>query len=119
MAQQLLTIEEFNKLLQQWNGKMIKVSKQELDDYDESVLQLHSVSYGRNTRRIDDYQPMHTLQLNGDGKMLTDAESSQPLPDQLYEIPIEDSTLYQFDESQFSLTTDRGTYTIEIASELE
>ncbi|WP_053220305.1 hypothetical protein [Virgibacillus senegalensis] len=118
MAQhQFLSIEEFNELLQQWNGKKIKVTKQEIGDYDETILQLNAVSYDTDTRRLDDYQAMHKLQLNGNGKMLTDTENAQPLPDQVYEIPIEDSSLYQYDDSRFSLTTDRGTYTIELVSE--
>ncbi|QTM98749.1 hypothetical protein ERJ70_05235 [Sediminibacillus dalangtanensis] len=118
MAQpQFLSIEGFNQLLQQWNGKTIKVTKQEIGDYDETVLRLNAVSYDTDTRRIDDYQAKHKLQLNGDGTMLTDAANAQPLPDQVYEIPIEDSTLYQYEDSRFSLTTDRGTYTIELAAE--
>jgi hypothetical protein len=117
MKQQYLSVEEFNELLQQWNGKTIRISKQEIDDRDDTLLELNSISFSKDTRRIDDYEPKHALQLNGSGKILTDENEFQPLPSSHYEIPLEDSTLYQFDESQFSLITDRATYTIEIASD--
>ncbi|SDL96121.1 hypothetical protein [Sediminibacillus halophilus] len=117
MAQHFLSIEEFNQLLQQWNGNAIKVTKQEIGDYDETVLRLNTVSYDTDTRRIDDYQAKHKLLLNGGGTMLTAAANAQPLPNQVYEIPIEDSTLFQYDDDRFSLTTDRGSYTIELVTE--
>nr|WP_237648599.1 hypothetical protein [Sediminibacillus terrae] len=117
LAQQFLSIEEFNQLIQQWNDKTIKVTKQEIGDYDETVLRLNAVSYDTDTRRVDDYQAKHKLLLRGDGTMLTDAANTQPLPNQVYEIPIEDSTLFQYDDERFSLTTDRGSYTIELITE--
>ncbi|MDC3417400.1 hypothetical protein [Aquibacillus salsiterrae] len=112
MEQQYLTIEEFNQLLQEWNGETIKISKQELDDQDNTIMKLHSISYENNTRRVDEYEPRHALILNGAGTVETDQQSNQPLPSAYYEIPLEDSTLYKYDHSQFSLITDRGKYTI-------
>lgn len=117
MGQQYLTIEEFNQLLQKWNGKKIEISKKELEDQDKTIMELESISYEKNTRRMDEYEPMHALILNGSGKVMTDMEHSQELPSSYYEIPLEDSTLYQFDDTQFSLITDRGTYTIEKSQE--
>ncbi|ALX49576.1 hypothetical protein [Lentibacillus amyloliquefaciens] len=113
MDVQFLTIEEFNELLQQWHGQSIKISKHELDDLDETLMTLQDTSYERNTRRIDDYEPMHALQLNGTGTMKTDAIDAQPLPLSVYEIPLEDNTLYEFDGQQFLLSTSRGVYKIE------
>src|SRR5699024_11176819 len=69
------------------------------------------------TRRIDDYEAMHALQLNGSGKIHTDVNDLKPLPEALYEIPLEDSTLYEFDGETFLLSTDRGIYKIELAIE--
>ncbi|MBM7572765.1 hypothetical protein [Aquibacillus albus] len=117
MKQQYLSVEEFNELLQQWNGEKIRISKRELHDYDDTLMELNSISYSRDTRRIDDYEPMHALQLNGPGKIHTDGQDFQQLPSAHYEIPLEDSTLYQFNESKFSLITDRATYTIELVSD--
>ncbi|WP_010531326.1 hypothetical protein [Lentibacillus jeotgali] len=113
MEAQFLTVEAFNDLLQQWNGKTIKISKHELDDLDETLMTLQGISYERNTRRLDDYEPMHALQLNGTGTVETDASNVQSLPSSVYEIPLEDNTLYEFDGKQFLLSTSRGVYKIE------
>ncbi|MBM7553768.1 hypothetical protein [Thalassobacillus pellis] len=116
---QYLSIEEFNELLKQWNGETIKITKHELEDDDTILLKLSAISYATDTRRIDDYEPMHTLKLQGNGEVMTDLSESQPLPASYYEIPLEDSSKYQFDNSKFLLETDRGAYTIEIASHLD
>ncbi|MEC5423903.1 hypothetical protein QGM71_10420 [Virgibacillus sp. C22-A2] len=115
MDENFLSVEEFNELLSKWSGETIKIMKQELDDTDETVMKLKAISYDKNTRRIDEYVPMHTLQLNGTGNVQTTAADLQSLPESMYEIPLEDTSLYEFDGSRFSLTTDRGVYTIEIA----
>ncbi|UOR13097.1 hypothetical protein [Halobacillus amylolyticus] len=117
MSHEYLSVEEFNELLHKWSGEKIKISKQELDDHDETLMELNSISYSRNTRRMDEYEPMHALQLNGAGKIQTEAADPQTLPSAFYEIPLEDTTLYQFDDSRFSLITDRGIYTIELATD--
>lgn len=113
MEKQFLSVEEFNALLNQWNGHDIKILKYEMGDEDETTMALKTISYSKNTRRIDDYEPMHALKLNGIGKVETEDQEHKPLPKSLYEIPIEDSTQFQFDGKKFSLITDRGIYTIE------
>ncbi|MFG6146859.1 hypothetical protein [Halobacillus sp. B23F22_1] len=113
MNEQPLTVEEFNQLLQQWSGETIIISKQEIDDEDIIIMQLNDISYDTHTRRMDEYEPMHSLHLNGTGTTETDGSGLQPLPDALYEIPLEDSTQYRFDENRFSLITERGRYIIE------
>lgn len=119
MKKQFLSIEEFNEMLNQWNGETIKVSKEEVGDVDELVMSLESISYQTDTHRIDDYEPKHTLQLNGRGKVETEFSNMEVLPESMYEIPLEDSSTYAFDGSQFRLTTDRGVYTIKaITSEI-
>jgi len=114
VSEQYLTIEEFNELITKWSGKTVKIAKQELDDYDETVMELTNVSYETNTRRIDDYVPKHALQLNGTGLIENEMSEQHPLPSSLYEIPLEDSSLYQFDGARFALITDRAIYTIEV-----
>lgn len=113
MTEQHLSIETFNEQLQHWIGTTVKVSKDELADEDEAILDLQNVTYQTNTHRLDDYQSMHTLRLNGTGKIENEAHHLQPLPSQVYEIPLEDTSHYTFDGSQFILNTDRGNYTIE------
>ncbi|MGM8365954.1 hypothetical protein ACLIBG_10815 [Virgibacillus sp. W0181] len=112
-----LSIEEFNDQLSKWNGKRVKVSKLEMDDVDETVLALEYISYEKDTRRLDDYESMYTLELNGAGMTQTDNERNelQPLPSSLYEIPLENNTLYEFDESEFIISTDRAVYKIVLA----
>ncbi|MGX4670982.1 hypothetical protein JNUCC74_17675 [Cerasibacillus sp. JNUCC 74] len=112
--EQFITIEQLNTLLKKWNGKRIKIAKQELDDYDEVFLDLSNISYATNKRRIDDYEPVYTLRLNGSGQIENAAHHYEPLPNPRYEIPLEDTSLYQFDGERFSLITDRAIYTIEV-----
>lgn len=115
IEQHFLTIEEFNEKLNKWTGKNIKITKQEIGDYDEALIELETISYSKDTRRIDDYEAMHTLQLNGMGRVENEDNNLIPLPSSSYEIPLEDTTHYQFDGSHFALNTERGTYTIELA----
>lgn len=113
MDPNFLSIEEFNKQLNEWNGNTIKVSKHELYDIDETYIVLQDISYSRNTRRLDDYESMHALQLSGSGETENATEDLQPLPSSLYEIPLEDTSLYEFDGSSFIISTDRAIYKIE------
>lgn len=116
MNHQFLSIEEFNALIQQLNGRSIKITKHEMDDVDQTVMNLRDVSYEQNTRRIDDYVPMHNLLLNGDGHIETlAAMSNQPLPSSVYEIPLQNNSLYEYDGEKFFITTERGVYKIELA----
>ncbi|GAB4071949.1 hypothetical protein GCM10028778_00520 [Barrientosiimonas marina] len=112
MYGRFLTVETFNDLLQQWNGETIRIVKHELEDLDETSMQLQALSFEINTHRIDEYEPMHTLFLNGTGTIETDAHHDQPLPSSVYEIPLGDDTLYEFDGNQFMLSTSRGMYKI-------
>ncbi|CDQ18540.1 hypothetical protein SAMN05192559_101848 [Halobacillus karajensis] len=108
-----LTVEEFNQLLQKWHGEKIRIMKHEIRDEDTITMNLQEISYDTNTRRLDEYTPMHALYLHGQGQTETDAQSAQPLPSPYYEIPLEDSTRYQYLNDRFKIETERGTYTIE------
>ncbi|WP_082232135.1 hypothetical protein [Halobacillus massiliensis] len=113
MSEQL-SIEQFNEKLQQWSGQTIKITKQEQGDEDTIFMDLNEVSYSTNTRRSDEYEPAHELQLTGKGQTETDRGEYEPLPSPVYEIPLEDSAQYQYDDRRFSLITDRGSYVIEL-----
>ncbi|MBP2078780.1 hypothetical protein [Oceanobacillus polygoni] len=116
MDHEFLSVEEFNTFIQQWSGRTIKVTKHEMDDIDQTVLHLQSISYDQNLRRIDDYVPKHSLLLNGDGQIGTlTTMSNVPLPSSNYEIPLQDNSLYEFNGETFVITTDRGVYKIELA----
>ncbi|MGP4081322.1 hypothetical protein ACTWQL_15565 [Pseudalkalibacillus sp. R45] len=109
-----LTVEQFNQLIQQWSGKNIKITKQELGDQDTIIMKLDDISYHNDTRRIDDYESLHSIHLIGEGTTETGPQNAQPLPTSSYKIPLEDTTRYQFDDIRFSLVNERGTYTIEL-----
>lgn len=114
MEQQSLSIEEFNELFNKWTGKDVKVLKQEIGDNDETLMNLEKVSYLEHTGRLDDYEAKYTLQLNGMGKIENDKNEFEPLPSPSYEIPLDDTTQYQFNGSRFTVKNDRGLYTIEL-----
>lgn len=107
------SIEQFNDLLQQWNDQQIKITKLEMDDVDEITMNLEKITYENEMPTIDGYEPIHNLQLNGAGQIQTDNNNSAPLPSSLYEIPLQNDTLYEFDGETFIISTDRGTYKIE------
>ncbi|MFC3041105.1 hypothetical protein ACFOGI_12730 [Virgibacillus xinjiangensis] len=113
MQEQFLSIEEFNDLLHKWNGHRVKITKHEMDDIDETFMDLETISYGKDNRRIDDYEPLHELQLNGDAEIETTENEFEPLPSPTYEIPLEDDSLYEKDGSQLIISTDRAVYKIE------
>lgn len=114
MGLQTLTIEEFDHILNQWVGKRISVTKEELNDYDETTMELQSVSYFKNTQRLDDYASTYQIQLNGEGNIQTVHNNVEPLPTATYEIPLEDESTYKFDGAVLELITERGSYTIKV-----
>ncbi|WP_085991221.1 hypothetical protein [Oceanobacillus senegalensis] len=115
MDQLFLSIEEFNELIKQWNGRKIKIVKHELDDFDETLMDLSAISYSKNPNTIDDYESMYSLNLNGSGVIETTTNNFESLPSELYEIPLENSALYEFEGNRFIVSTSRGVYTIELA----
>lgn len=115
MEQQSLSIEQFNHLLKEWNGRDIKITKYETKDHDETWLQLQDVSYEKSQRKFDDYEPLYSLQLHGTGMVQTERGRFEPLPTSQYEIPLDQQASYLFDGERFSLRTDRGIYTLSLA----
>ncbi|MHA6252278.1 hypothetical protein [Oceanobacillus sp. CAU 1775] len=113
MGYQTLTIEEFNEKLQQWSGKKIKIVKHEAGDLDEIIIDLQAVNYSKEEPTIDDYEPTHSLHLNGAGLIETTTNNYESLPSDLYEIPLETDTLYEQDKNRLMISTSRAAYTIE------
>src|SRR5699024_11142745 len=114
MDKLFLTIDELNALLNKWVGQYIRITKHEINDRDETVIDLKSISYNKNHDTIDDYQSKYTMHLNGEGHMMTEQNTVRPLPENQYDIPLDDGALYEFDESEFIISTKRGIYQIEI-----
>lgn len=107
-----LTIEEFNDYLQQWSGQKIRIVKEELDDLDETLLNLQTISYSKGPS-IDDYIPRYSLLLSGTGIVGTTMNNYEELPSQVFEIPLEEEAIYEFDGIRFFISTSRGVYMIE------
>lgn len=113
MNEGLLTLEEFNNMLRQWSGRRVKVTKHEMDDLDEAMIDLNAVSYAKQ-QSLDGYVPRYALHLNGDGMIGTHANQYEELPGDVFEIPLEENALYEFDGTRFILSTSRGVYTLEL-----
>jgi hypothetical protein len=114
MEKHFLTMEEVNEILREWSGKKVKIVKHELDDIDETLINLSKISYAKNDQRIDDYQSEYSLNLNGTGLIETTANNYEDLPNNSFEVPLEEDGLYEFDGDRIILSTTRGVYTLEI-----
>src|SRR5690625_6960799 len=101
MDKLFLTIDELNELLNQWTGQYVKVTKHEIDDLDKTVIDLDSISYNKNHDTIDDYQSKYTMHLNGVGHVMTAQNKARALPEDQYDIPLENDALYEFDGTEF------------------
>ncbi|QHT48463.1 hypothetical protein M662_18890 [Bacillus sp. SB49] len=106
------TMENFHQHLQTWIGTDICITKHELRDQDAVSMQLHDVSYSVNPMSIDGYMGPYTLYLHGKGYVSTDMQGTEPLPTPYYEIPLEETTHYEWNDDRFFLKTARGDYTI-------
>lgn len=112
MKESPLTIEEFNDRLQQWSGQKIRIVKEEMDDLDETLLELEDVSYVEGSS-IDDYIPKYALLLKGNGVVETTMNHYEELPSEAFEIPLDEDTIYEFDGKRFFIRNLRGVYMIE------
>ena len=112
MEENRLNIEEFNDQLQQWSGQKIRIVKEEMDDLDETLLELDNVSYTEGSS-IDDYIPKYALLLKGNGVVGTTMNNYEELPSESFEIALEEDTIYEFDGKRFFITTSRGVYMIQ------
>lgn len=112
MEESPLSIEEFNDQLQRWSGQRIRIVKEELDDLDETLLELEDVSYAKGSSN-DDYIPRYALQLKGSGVVGTTMNNYEELPSESFEIPLEEDTIYEFDGKRFFISTSRGDYMIQ------
>lgn len=68
-------------------------------------MHLDKVTYVNEVPTIDGYEPIHTLQLIGTGSIETEHNMSVPLPTPMYEIALENDSLYEFDGKTFFINT--------------
>lgn len=117
MEENVLDIEGLHAQFTEWCGNNIHIEKKELHDIDHIHMNLDRFSYDKNARTIDGYEATYTLQLNGSGNIITN-RTEQTLPDDVYEIPLEDSATFETLKNGLLLHTNRGTYKITIDSSI-
>lgn len=113
MGDNVLDIEGLHAQFEEWCGNDLHIEKRELHDIDHIRMALDSLSYNKNSRTIDNYESTYTLRLNGTGNIVTD-RTDQTLPNDVYEIPLEDNATFTMQQNGLLLHTDRGMYTITV-----
>lgn len=104
-----MSIEQFHDILQSWTGNVIQIEKIESEHHNHVVLLLQSTHYERNLHKLDDYESRYTLKLNGPGNIYGEFMSTT-LPEKVYDIPLEPTTLYEKNGNKLILTNDRAVY---------
>lgn len=112
MEEKFLDIEELDGLLKKWTGRQIKLIKTEQKDVDEVNMLLESITYNKDTNRPDDYKSLYSLQLNGQGVIDTDVLEAEPLPLPEYEIALTPKAMYEFEDDEIIISTERAVYKI-------
>lgn len=112
MEEKFLVIKELDTLLRKWTGHQIKIIKTEKKDVDEINMMLDSISYNKDSDRPDNYEALYTLQLNGEGVIDTDVLSAEPLPEPEYEIDLGTKALYEYEDEEIIISTERAVYKI-------
>ncbi|HEY4599741.1 MAG TPA: hypothetical protein VIG73_00385 [Cerasibacillus sp.] len=109
MASPFISIEEFHDVLQNWAGNEIRIEKIETNQHNQVDLFLQSTHYERNLHNLDDYESRYTLKLNGPGSVQGELMSAT-LPEEVYDIPLEPTTLYEKKGNELTITNDRAVY---------
>ena len=112
LKHEMTSIEAFHEQLKKWSGTTIHITKQESQDWDHIYLELTNVTFHRQQPDIDGYRSRYILQLHGKGNIQNDDETMQPLPDDTYDIPLQDTAMYEWDGNQFTISTERALYKI-------
>ncbi|WP_027726218.1 hypothetical protein [Tuberibacillus calidus] len=103
-------IEELKKVLQQWIGRRILVTKEENGDLDQTVIDLERFNE-EVYNHTDEYLPKTAVQLIGSGQTLTN-DSQAALPYASFDIPIEEALELHCDAEGVFFRTARAVYTL-------
>jgi hypothetical protein len=106
-----LDINQLKSTLQSWGNVQLLISKVEMGDVDQTVINLSELGFERYERHTDDYLSSATLQLVGKGYQVME-DTDIPMPYQTYDIPVEDVLDFQNDGDRIHLVTNRASYTI-------
>lgn len=92
--------------------KELQIRKEENGDRDVSTITLEDVEFVQH-HDVDGYLPSQAVVLKGEGTVLA-ADGEKPLPGKTYEIALTDQWFSAADERSLHLSTERGTYLIEV-----
>jgi hypothetical protein len=83
-------IEQISDWLETKKGHSLFIRKQESNDTDQVELNLQEISLGQLERPdIDGYLASHTIILYGEGKIRNSSGEEFPLPQGVFEIPLD------------------------------
>ncbi|MDV2683672.1 hypothetical protein RYX56_04690 [Alkalihalophilus lindianensis] len=112
-------IDQFSSWLDKQKGNTLSIQKgehetgmKEVMDIDLVSIQLDSVSLRESEQAsIDDYIPNKEIILHGTGQVHGD-EKDSPLPEDCFEIPVDDSFQFQGEGKDVQVHTDKAIYRI-------
>lgn len=100
---------ELERILDQWVGHRILITKEEKDDIDQTVIDLKAYQHKVYEHSGDGYLPKAVYQLVGDGRTV---DGGAPLPYDAFDIPVDDARELLCDPEGVFLRTDRALYTL-------
>lgn len=112
MNEQLKSVTDW---LNAHKQQTVMIRKQEMEDTDQTRIQLEEVEYRENTPTIDDYTEGDSLILHGNGTVINEQGEIQ-LPQNTYQIYVDGLSKADVKETQLTMETDRAKYEIFIQS---
>ncbi|GIP37667.1 hypothetical protein J31TS4_09470 [Paenibacillus sp. J31TS4] len=108
------TVQQIIVWLESKVNRTLQIRKEEQGDVDEVELKLDKVVLAvRNETHPDDYEARQSIILNGEGQIRGEDEP-EPLPNNLYEVPFDDSIRWKSDGNGIHLQTNRASYAINV-----
>lgn len=107
-----VNVREAKKMIDQWAGRDILLTKEEDGDIDQTVMTLENASIVERKESIDDYVSPTALQLHGEGYVIFDGERQAPLPNNAYDIPLTDNVHMHAGENTLFIETERAKYSV-------
>lgn len=114
MSKHFLSMQDLDDRLKALQGSEIEVEKKEQQDLDVVHISLEKVAYDKDFHKFDEYEAKYTLELHGTGTIETDVGNAVPLPSPVYEIPLDQDTMreYEEDDDELIISTERAVYKI-------
>lgn len=107
--------EKIQKWLDEHKNMILNIRKEEDGDLDSARMKLRDVKFVSH-EDTDDYLSAQAFLLMGEGSIKTDA-GREELPAQTFEIALTDKWFSAVDDQSLHLSTERGSYAIELEDE--